>query len=55
MEEITHVDCMHAKRLCKEFEIRNVREYHHLYLKSDVLLLSNVFEKFRKMCLQIMN
>ena len=44
---------MHAKRVCKDFEIKNLGEYHHLYLKSDTLLLDNVFKNFRNMCLKI--
>ena len=43
---------MHPKRVCKDFEIRNLGEYYHLYLKSDVLLLADVW-KFYKMCLKI--
>ena len=31
----------------------NSGKYHDLYLKSDILLLDNVFENFRKMCLKI--
>ena len=53
LKDITDADYMHAKRLCKEFEIRALGEYHDLYLKSDVLLLVNVFGNFRKMCLKI--
>ena len=46
---------MHAKRVCKYFEIKYLGKYHDLHLKSDVLLLVDVFENFRKMCLKIYN
>ena len=35
MVEITDADYMHGKTVCKDFEIKNVGEYHDLYLKSD--------------------
>ena len=35
----------------KVFKIKNLGDYHGLYLKADVLFLCNVFEKFIKMCL----
>ena len=38
-------DYIHTKRVCKDFEIKNLGEYHHLYLKSDKLPLPNVFLK----------
>ena len=53
MEDITDADYMHAKRIFKDFEIKNLGGYHDLYLKSDTLLLFDVFENFRKMCLKI--
>ena len=48
IEEITDVDYMHGKRVCKDFEINNLCEYHDLYFKSDTLLLAGVFENIRK-------
>ena len=39
---------MHAKRVRKNFEIKNLGEYHNFYLRNDTLLLVDVFEIFRK-------
>ena len=52
MESITDVDYMLAKRICKDFEIKNLGEYHEFYVQSDTLLLADVFENFRNMCLE---
>ena len=53
MEDITDADYGHAKRVCKDFEIKNLEEYHNLYVQSDTLLLADVFQNFRNMCLKI--
>lgn len=41
-----------AKKVWKEFEMKTMGDYHDLYLKSDVLLLADVFEEFRRVCLK---
>ena len=53
MEDITDVDYMRAKKVCNNFAINNLGQYHDLHVKSDTLLLTYVFENFRNMCLQI--
>ena len=53
MEDITDADYTYAKRVCKNFEIKNLAEYHDLYVQRNKLLLADVFENFRKMCLEI--
>ena len=51
-EHITDEDYQHAQNVWNEFGLSSMGEYHDLYLKSDILLLTDVFENFRKACLQ---
>ena len=51
MEDITDTDYAHG--VCKDFETKNLGEYHDLYVQSNTLLLADVFENFRNMCLEI--
>ena len=51
MESITDANYAKSKRVCKDFEIKNVGEYHDLYVQSDTLLLADVFENFK--CLEV--
>ena len=53
MEDITDADYAHAKRVYKDFEIKDLEEYYDLYVQRDTLLLADVFENFRNMCLEI--
>ena len=52
MSDISDEDYEHAQKVWKGFDMKNLGEYHDLYLKTDVILLSNVFEAFRNTCLQ---
>ena len=51
-QHITDDEYDHAKKVWKTFKIKTMGEYHDLYLVSDVLLLTDVFENFRKTCIQ---
>ena len=51
MSRVSNQDYKHACKVWRDFGIRNLGEYHDLYLKTDVILLANVFEAFRKVCL----
>ena len=52
LEAISNENYAHAQKVWGVFEI-NHSEYHDLYVKSDTLLLADVFENFRNMCLDI--
>ena len=41
-----------ALKIWEHFGIRNLGQYHDLYLRTDVLLLTDVFENFRDLCLE---
>ena len=53
MEDITSMDYEHAKRVYKEFKLQNLGDYQDLYVKSDTLLLADVFEYLRDKCIEI--
>ena len=53
LEDISDKDYTHAQEVWDVFKIKNLGEYHGLYVQSDTLLLSDVFENFRNMCLKI--
>ena len=37
MEDTANADYAHVKRVCRDFEKKNLREYHDLYVQSDTL------------------
>ena len=53
MEDITDVDYRHAKRALKSLSNKNLGDYHDLYVQSDTLLLADVFENCRNMCIKV--
>ena len=52
MEDISKTDYMHANNVFKKFDMNNLGDYHNLYVRSDTLLLADIFENFRQSCLE---
>ena len=53
MENIDDIDYRHGNNVFKKVKLKNLGEYHDLYVQSDTLLLADVFENFRDMCIKV--
>ena len=52
-EDITDEDYAHGQKVWEVFKIKNLGDCHDLYVQSDTLLLTDVFENFRKRCMKV--
>ena len=52
IENIDDIDYRHGNNVFKKFKLKNLGEYHDLYVQSNTLLLTDVFENFRNMCIK---
>ena len=52
MKDIDDIDYRHGNNVFDKFKLNNLGGYHDLYVQSDTLLLADVFENFRDMCLK---
>ena len=53
MEDVTEVDYRHGKTVFEYLINKNLGDYYDLYVQSDTLLLADVLENFRNMCIRI--
>ena len=53
MKDIDDIDNRHGNNVSKGFKLENLGDYHDLYVQSDTLLLADVFESFRNMCIRV--
>ena len=53
LEDITNEGYAHAQKMFEEFKLKNLGDYHDLYVQCDTLLLADVFENFRNKCIEI--
>ena len=51
-QHISDKHCEHAMKLWKEFKVKKMGDYHEFFLKAEVMLLADVFEEFKSMCLK---
>ena len=52
MEDISDIDYRHANNVFKGFKLENLGNCQDLYVQGDTLLLADVFNNFRDMCIK---
>ena len=53
LEDITDKGYTHAQKVFEEFILKNLGDYHDLYVQGDTVLLADVFENFRNKFIEI--
>ena len=53
LEDIANKDYVYAQKLFEESKLKNLGDYHDLYVQSDMLFLLDVFENFINKCIKI--
>ena len=53
LEDVTDEHYVHAQKLFKILGLKNLGDYHNLYVQSSTLLLADVFENFRNKSIEI--
>ena len=51
--DLSEADVAQAFKIYTLFGCRNLGDYHDVYLRTDVLILADVFEKFRQVCIKV--
>ena len=53
LEDITDDDYTHAQKVFEELKLKNLGDYHDLYVQSNTLSLADAFENFRNKFIEI--
>ena len=53
LKGITDKDYTYAQKVFEEFRLKNLGDYHNLYVQKNTLLLADVFENFKNKCIEI--
>ena len=53
LKDITDEDYTYAQKVFEEFRLKNLGDYHNLYVQKNTLLLADVFENFKNKCIEI--
>ena len=53
LEDISDEDYAHAQKVWDVFKIKSLGEYHDSYVKTDTLLLADLYENLTNMCLNM--
>ena len=53
LEDITDEDNTHTRKVFEELKLKNLGDYHDLYVQSYIVLLADVFENFKNKCIEI--